>query len=130
MSRTSDDEAARRRHLLYAPLGGDEGRRAVTYRGQRYELIGECPHVTRDGRAITLLAWRSHCLDCDEVFETTTAARAPAFKPGARRCAAHRSSRRLAWRDRIGETDPAVAARPLPDGRPVAPVDVYDEQGR
>lgn len=106
----------------------DQRGRIEVYRGQRFDLIGERPHVTKDGRSITLLTWRSPCLDCGKPFEMTTVAHAPTFKPNARRCTTHRSSRRPAWRDRVAETDPVVAARPLPDGRPVSPVEVYEDQ--
>lgn len=99
------------------------------YKGQSFELVRLDPYVRKDGRATALAVWRASCIECNQPFELTTPHEALVFKPSARRCPEHRGAS-LAWRHRVAETDSATAARPLPDGRPVAPIGAYDGDGR
>jgi hypothetical protein len=39
------------------------------YRGQLYKCVDAFPHVTRDGRNVTLLVIHSRCADCYQRFE-------------------------------------------------------------
>jgi hypothetical protein len=55
--------------------------------GQPYWRAGTQPHVTRDGRNITLMVWRAFCAACGEPFTFTCTS--GSFKP-VRRCEAHR----------------------------------------
>jgi hypothetical protein len=41
------------------------------YRGQLYKCMDVFPHLTRDGRNVTLLVIHSRCADCYQTFEIT-----------------------------------------------------------
>ena len=43
--------------------------------GQRYELTGTEPHTSRAGDPSILLAWKSHCPKCGDVFVVRTGLR-------------------------------------------------------
>ena len=59
------------------------------HRGQRYELLGLVPHVTRNGRTMQLWRWRSRCTTCREAFDFLSPSRAFPRWPN-RRCSRHR----------------------------------------
>jgi hypothetical protein len=107
------------------PLG-DVGRVQIA-RDQTYQAIGEEPYTRRDGSQTTVIRWRSECMTCGQPFECVTAINPARFRP-LRNCPAHRHHR--SRRDRIRETDPASIAPTLPDGRPVPPLDVYEDRRR
>lgn len=91
------------------------------HRDQRYALLRVEPYTRKsDGAVVDLLVWSTACWICGAAFECTTGS---SFKP-TRNCPAHRG--RVRWRDRVQETEPAMAAHPLPDGRPIAPVSAYE----
>lgn len=63
-----------------------------TLDGQAYWHVGERPHVTQDGRMVTLGIWRTRCADCGvETLVTSTGDRGPQ----TRRCEDHRTRRRV-----------------------------------
>jgi hypothetical protein len=68
------------------PMGNIERR----YRGQVYRLIGNRPHICRNGREVQLEVWQSRCAECGAVFTFTRSAEQPDFMPN-RRCAAHKA---------------------------------------
>lgn len=107
------------------PLG-DVGRAQVA-RGQTYHTIGEEPYTRRDGSQTTVMRWRSECMTCGRPFECVTAISPARFRP-LRNCPAHRHHH--GWKDRVRETDPAAIAPTLPDGRPVPPLDAYEDSPR
>ena len=69
-----------------------------TYKGQHYWSGTLKPHTRRDGTAMTLLEWKSHCAECGEPFSFWRPARRAKFDPN-RRCDEHRRpGRRVAPR--------------------------------
>lgn len=56
-------------------------------RGQLYTVTGLSPYVTRDGRNIDLIVWRSLCAECGDEFEAKTPLVA---RSTSRRCMRHR----------------------------------------
>jgi len=59
----------------------------ILLNGQPFNLIGEQPHVTKDGRKITLQRWSSRCTTCGAPFIALTI---PGRHPDVRRCEDHR----------------------------------------
>jgi hypothetical protein len=59
----------------------------VVYDGQRFQLIGREPHTRRDGVAIELLVWSSHCAECGDPITVKTPLN---FGYPRRRCDEHR----------------------------------------
>ncbi|WP_051334783.1 hypothetical protein [Bradyrhizobium sp. Ai1a-2] len=57
------------------------------YRGQKYRLIDVRPYRRLDGRDSQIMVWRSRCMTCGALFETTTPFRE--LTKATRRCSAH-----------------------------------------
>lgn len=55
-------------------------------RGQTYRVVGEKPHVTRDGRVLSLTVLRSCCADCGAEFDFGVLSPQPYL---SRRCKIH-----------------------------------------
>lgn len=59
-----------------------------TYRGQRYKCVAVDPHTRQDGDQTMLATFRSHCADCDMLFDFRTSQYYTDFQPN-RRCGLH-----------------------------------------
>ncbi|QOV95252.1 hypothetical protein [Novosphingobium sp. ES2-1] len=59
---------------------------SIEVNGQRFDLIGHEPYLTKDGATTTLMLWQAECATCGEGFTTTAA---PNRWPERRRCDLH-----------------------------------------
>jgi hypothetical protein len=56
------------------------------YRGQLYEVVDTIPHITRDGRKVTLLWIETKCVDCKQDFQIRETSRNFRRRRLLRRC--------------------------------------------
>lgn len=68
------------------------------WRGQKYRLIDIRPYRRLDGRDSAIMVWRSRCIECGDLFETTTPLQE--LTKATRRCPTHVRRGKIAdhWR--------------------------------
>lgn len=87
-----------------------------TFKGQKYQYLGQAPHTRRDGSETLLSVWETRCVECGQPFRLRTTLLGQGGP--TRRCEQHRLPRQWPPRRKPGTEKAKKGGREVPAKAP------------